>query len=88
MSIDWTNACARAAALRDAYYALLSGERETEIATRSGEGEQTVKFAKADLATLKAEWMQAEDECQRANGVTPAPRRSAISLGARRRPIY
>jgi len=83
---DWTNPCQRAAALRDAYYRVLSGQHEIEIEVRAGEGGQVVKFGKADLARLKAEWQAAEDECQRANGVMPAPRRFAIGLGGSRWP--
>ncbi|MGV1352812.1 hypothetical protein [Klebsiella pneumoniae] len=82
---DWTNPCERAAALRDAYYRVLSGQQEVEIEARTGDGGQMVKFGKVDLNRLKSEWQAAEDECQRANGVTPAPRRSVISLGGVRR---
>lgn len=88
MAVDWSNPCSRATALRDAYYNLISGQQEVEIIAKSNDGEQMVKFAKADLTTLKAEWQRAEDECQTASGQTPAPRRSAISLGARRRPWF
>lgn len=81
---NWANPCERAAALRDAYYRLLSGEGETEIETRSADGAQVVKFARTNLEALRAEWLRAEDQCQQMNGQTPASRRSAISLGARR----
>lgn len=82
--VDWTNPCARAAALRNAYYRVISGDQEAEIETRTGEAQERVKFSRVDAERLKAEWQAAEDECQRANGVTPAPRRSAIRLGAAR----
>jgi hypothetical protein len=81
MAVDWTDPCARATALRDAYYRVVSGEREIEIVTRTADAEERVRFSSVDLQALKAEWQAAEEECQRSNGVTPTPRRSAIRLG-------
>lgn len=82
---DYSNPCERAAALRTAYFQLLSGQAEAEIETRYGEGGERVKFARADLDTLRTEMQAAETECAQASGTTLPRRRSAISLGARRR---
>lgn len=80
--VDWTDPCARAAALRNAYYRVISGDQEAEIETRTGEAQERVKFSRVDVARLKAEWEAAEAECQAKNGITPTPRRSAIRIGA------
>lgn len=85
MAVDWTDPCARAIALRDAYYRALSGDQEIEIEARSGDGYEHVKFNKADLTRLEAEWKRAEDECAVKCGKTPTPRRHAMTLGARGR---
>lgn len=80
--VDWTNPCAKAQALRDAYFALISGQSESLIRASTSEGDQEVRFARTDVDKLKAEMIAAEEECVRANGGTPTPRRSAIRLGA------
>lgn len=85
MAVDWTDPCARAAALREAYFALLSGGMETLIRVKGPDGERESRYAQADLTALKREMEAAEDACIVAGGGTPAPRRHAISLGARRR---
>jgi len=86
MAVDWTNPCDRANALRGAYYALISGASESLIRHSTSEGDQEVRFVRADLARLKAELDAAESECAAANG-TDVPgrvRRFAIRGGARR----
>jgi hypothetical protein len=85
MAIDWTDPCQRAAALRAAYYQLLSGSMETLIRNKGPDGERESRYAQADITKLKAELDAAEEACLRASGQTPAPRRHAITLGARRR---
>ncbi len=84
MAVDWLDPCARATALRNAYYALISGDREAVIRNRGPEGERETRYAAADVTRLAAELAAAEEACMRANGQTPTPKRSAISLGARR----
>ena len=81
----WDDPCKRAALLREAYHKLLSGEAETLINVKGPDGSREVQYAKPDLAALKREMQEAEDACAAANGLTPAPRRHAITLGARRR---
>ena len=79
MAVDWTDPCARATALREAYFALVSGDRESLIRTRTGEGEREVRFQAANLDTLKRELTAAEAECKAvADG---KPRRFAFTAG-------
>jgi hypothetical protein len=85
MAIDWTNPCQRAQALRDAYFALISGQQESLIRHSTSEGDQEVRFTRADVEKLKAEMVAAEEACIVATGGTVTPRRSAIRLGATRR---
>lgn len=81
MAVDWTDPCARATALREAYYALVQGG-ETQVRVRNGEHEQEVRYGAASLATLKRELAQAEAECARKNGTGGG--RFAIRAGSRR----
>jgi hypothetical protein len=89
-AVDWTDPCQRANALRGAYYALISGSSESLIRNSTPEGDQEVRYARADIGTLKAELDAAEDECARKNGVdVPArSKRFAIMAGSRRRFPY
>lgn len=81
--VDWTDPCARAVALRDAYFALISGGAVTMIKTAAGGGEREVRYSKADLATVRSEMQTAEDECRTKNGQPPVQRRFAIRAGSR-----
>jgi len=81
-TIDWTDPCSRANALRTAYFDLIRGQSESLIRHSTTEGDQEVRYARTDVDKLKAEMQAAEEECVRANGGTPTPRRSAIRLGA------
>lgn len=82
-SIDWSDPCARAGALQTAYYALLSGGRETEIRTRTIDVEDFVRFQSADIEKLKIELQSAQRECARACGLPDPNRRFAITAGGR-----
>jgi hypothetical protein len=84
-AVDWTDPCARAAALRNAYYALLGGQQEIEIRTRTLDAEETVRFAPTDLGKLEAELRGAEGECALATGSVNLHRRFAITAGSRRK---
>ncbi|SHO65824.1 hypothetical protein SAMN02745172_02471 [Pseudoxanthobacter soli DSM 19599] len=81
MSVDWTNPCARAAALRTAYFELLSGAGEVSIRHRSGETDREVSFAASDLGRLRQEMQSAEDACLVVSGRAPIRRRGSISAG-------
>jgi hypothetical protein len=90
-TIDWTDPCARAAALRAAYYNLISGQSESLIRHSTTEGDQEVRYARADLPALKAECEASEAECAIANGtaVPSRARRFSIRGGShRRRPWF
>lgn len=84
-AVDWTDPCARATALRNAYYALLSGGQEQEIRTRTLDAEETVRFAPVDIGQLTTELRAAEAQCAAATGATNPNRRFAITTGAIRR---
>jgi hypothetical protein len=81
--VDWSDPCARAAALRDAYYALQTGQSTVRVSTRSGLGAQEVWFQQADASRLLADLRTAEAECAAKTG-TGAGRRFAIRGGSRR----
>ncbi len=84
-TVDWSDPCQRFAALQKAYFALLSGEREIEIRTRTLDAEELVRFERVNLDDLRVELRNAESACARANGQADPNRRFAIGLGYRRR---
>lgn len=81
--VDWTDPCQRAKALTNAYYSLLSGEKESTIRTRSGESEDEVRFAATNIDRLKEEMQAAEDACLAKQGLPRPRRRFAIQAGSR-----
>lgn len=85
-TVDWTDPCAKALALRNAYYSLLSGAMESLIRHSTTEGDQEVRYARADLGALKTELDSAEVACALKLGqpVPTANRRFAIRAGSRR----
>jgi hypothetical protein len=84
-TVQWEDPCARYAALRDAYYSIVSGGGETFIRIKGPEGEQEVRYHAVDLPTLLNEMQSAEAECAASTqGVNPR-RRFAIRGGAQRR---
>ena len=82
MAIDWTDPCARAEALRNAYYALLSGSRAQSISYSDGNQARSISYSNTtvDLNRLKAELVEAEKEC--AGEATGTGMRYAITGGA------
>jgi hypothetical protein len=84
MAVDFSDPCQRAAALRDAYFALISGAQESLIRYRGPNGEQEVRFGPGKVDLLKSEWQAAENACNVANGTANPNRRYAIRAGARR----
>lgn len=84
MAVDWNDPCARATALRDAYYALISGQTESLIKYVGPEGEREVRYQPAKLEVLKAEWNAAAAECAEQTGASNRSRRFAIRAGSRR----
>lgn len=80
-TVDWTNPCQRFAALQKAYYAILSGNRETEIRTRTLDAEEMVRFQQVDIEKLRIEMQAAERDCAISQG-RPNPNRRR-PIGAR-----
>lgn len=85
-AVDWADPCARAAALRDAYYSGLGGGKVVKVRFKHGENEQEVGYSgsAASMATLRREMWSAEDECRATQGLPPIARRFAIRGGSRR----
>lgn len=83
-AIDLSDPCARAAALRAAYYTLVQGGAETMIRYRGPEGEREVRYKAPDMNTLLSELRVAETECSATTGGPNPGRRYAIRAGARR----
>ncbi|HYD04729.1 MAG TPA: hypothetical protein VEC60_03345 [Reyranella sp.] len=83
--VDWADPCARATALRSAYYTLLSGGQEVEIRTRTLDAEELVRFTPANRGELLIDLRAAEAECAALTGAPNANRRFAITAGAIRR---
>jgi hypothetical protein len=86
MATDWTDPCARAAALRSAYYQLLAGETAVRVVIKGGDTLQETEFQRADASQLLAALRVAESECAAAQG--GKPRRYAIRGGAARGPGF
>ncbi len=82
MAVNWTDPCARAEALRGAYFALVSGQSEQTVRFRSNDAEQEVRFQAANLDVLRTELRAAEAECAAAQGAAGRPRRFAITAGS------
>ena len=86
--VDWTDPCARAAALSKAYYTLLSGGAEVEIRTRTLDAEEVVKLQPGNLATLRTEMQDAQDACAALQAGRPqGNKRFAITARFKRAPF-
>lgn len=87
VAIDWDDPCARAKALRQAYFDRLAGGTAQRVRFRHGDNEQEVQTSvlQGNLAMLRQEMQRAEDECRKLNGLPPLNRRFAIVAGSRRR---
>jgi hypothetical protein len=84
-AVDWLDPCARATALRSAYYTLLSGQQEVLIETRTLDAQERVQFTAANQGALLTELRAAETECAASTGAANPNRRVAITAGAIRR---
>lgn len=84
MAVDFSDPCQRYAALRDAYYTLISGANESLIRIKGPNGEQEVRFGAGNIDALKQEMIAAEGACALSTGATNPNRRYAIRAGARR----
>lgn len=84
--VDWSDPCARAKALRDAYYERLAGGSSQRVRFRHGDNEQEVQTSAmlGNIEALRREMLKAEDECRALQGLAPLNRRFAIRGGSRR----
>lgn len=84
--IDWSDPCVRAAALKAAYYDRLAGGTSQRVRFKHGENEQEVQTSMlvSNMADLRREMREAEDECRKKQGLAPLNRRFAIVAGSRR----
>lgn len=86
-TIDPSDPCALAEALRKAYLARLTGGNQ-RVRFRAGDNEQEVwTHPGGSLAELRAALWAAEDECRALQGLPPRQRRFAVTAGSRRRCI-
>lgn len=85
-TVDWSDPCARAKALKDAYFDRMAGGTSQRVRFRHGDNEQEVQTSHllGNLALLRREMNDAEDECRKLQGLPPVNRRFAIRGGSRR----
>lgn len=81
--VNWADPCARATALQNAYFNILSGAAEQEIRTRTLDAEEVVRFYPTDTDKLLAELTAAQCECSRVTGQPDPSRRFFIRAGSR-----
>lgn len=81
--VNWDDPCARYVALKTAYYEAARGARKS-ISFQSGDTQQSVEYAPADMSVLKVEMDRAQRECEILRGVPSRPLRFAMVVGARR----
>src|SRR5262249_18569308 len=67
--VDWTDPCARAAALREAYFDLLAGRSAAVIRYRQLEHEREVRYRPIDRSVLLLELKAAENQCSGCRGI-------------------
>ena len=82
--IDWSDPCARAEALWDAYNRLISGQQESDVTYTANGVTRRVRYGTANLDRLLNEIRAAEGECAELRGEGVRRRRYAIIAGARR----
>ena len=79
--VDWVDPCAALAALRQVYYALLSGSQAETVEFANAHGAaRRVTYTKVNLAALASEIGRLDAAC-RARSPTARPRRHAIVGG-------
>lgn len=84
--VNWDDSCARAKALKDAYFERLAGGSSQRVRFRHGDNEQEVQTSSllGNIEVLRREMLKAEDECRELRGLPPLNRRFAIRGGSRR----
>ena len=83
-AIDWSDPCARAKALWDAYNRLISGSQESDVTYSANGVNRRVSYSNANLDRLLNEYRAAENECALLSGKPVRWRRFAITAGSRR----
>jgi len=83
-AIDWSDPCARAKALWDAYNRLISGQQEADVSYSGNGVNRRVSYSTANLDRLLNEYRAAENECAALSGRPVRWRRFAITGGSRR----
>jgi|HubBroStandDraft_3_1064219.scaffolds.fasta_scaffold01456_9 hypothetical protein len=83
-AIDWSDPCARAAALWDAYNRLISGQQESDVTYSANGVNRRVAYSSANLDRLLNEYRAAQNECAALCGKSARWRRFAITGGSRR----
>lgn len=78
-AVDWSDPCARAKALRGAYYRLLSGSMEERVRFRNGDVDEDVTFVKPDMNVLRTELTEADAQCAALS--SGKPRRFCFTAG-------
>ena len=75
---DFDDPCARATALRRAYYTLVSGEKASEIEYQGNGVARRVRYSQTDLNRLFNEIKIAETQCAVVQGTPPSRVRSIV----------
>jgi len=88
MAVNDDDPCQRLAALKSAYYALISGQAETLVRYKGPEGEREVRYSSGNIERLSAAIALAETECAEAQGTLNRNRRFSIRGGSRRSPYF
>lgn len=82
-TVDWSDSCAVAKALREAKYKLAAGASVASVRFKSGDVEREIRFSAPNMSELTQALREAEAECAAQDG--GSARRFAIGSGYRPR---
>lgn len=82
--VDWSDPCARAETLRNAYFSLIGGSQAYDVTYQANGITRSVKYSVIDTQQLLSELRTAEAECAGMTGAESPRRRYPMQLGARR----
>lgn len=77
--VDWANPCEAYAAVRTAYYDVLTGKGAQRLRFKSGESERDVTFNTSNIGALREEMSRLQMECARVSGASTGLRRVTIA---------
>lgn len=83
-TVDMEDPCARAQALRAAFWRLSTGSQETEVTYQANGVLRRVRYAQPSMSYLLNELRAAENACALQEGKTPPRQRFSIVGGSRR----